>query len=92
MRNIATQLPFQRIHVKPVAGQDVVEGRTQAGEETDARRSQLLCAQLAPGLGQSMIGPGVLISHGQQMVGQGLIHVRGSLGSSVGETLQLHFL
>ncbi|MNL13329.1 hypothetical protein D3C87_1342320 [compost metagenome] len=92
MRIIAAQLPLQGIHVKPVAGQDVVEGGADAGKETDAMRLKIIFAQLAPGLGQPVIGPGVLIRHGQQMMRKRVIHGHSSWVSCLGETFQLHFL
>ncbi|MNV12212.1 hypothetical protein D3C71_1028070 [compost metagenome] len=68
MRVVAAQFALQGVHIKPVTGEDVVEGGADRGEEADPGCAQFLRAQLTPGLGQSVIGPGVLIGHGQQMV------------------------
>ncbi|MNS51709.1 hypothetical protein D3C72_843990 [compost metagenome] len=69
VRFSSAQLALQCIDVEPVAGEDVIEGQTNARKKTHPRRRQIRRTQLRPGLGQAMIGPGILVCHGQQMMG-----------------------
>ncbi|MNC61679.1 hypothetical protein D3C75_1116390 [compost metagenome] len=65
MRQIATHLALKSVDVEPVARQDVIEGGLDARKKAHPPGLEIALAQLGAGLAQTVIGPGVLVGHGQ---------------------------
>jgi hypothetical protein len=74
MRCFAAQLAFERIEIKPVACEDVVQGELDGGEKTDARGLEFGLGQLSASLQQTVVGPAVVIRLAGEVVRKWIVH------------------
>jgi predicted negative regulator of RcsB-dependent stress response len=75
---IAAQAAFEHVDVVPVDREVVVQRVPERREEAHAGRGELGVGELRAGLQQAVVGPRVVVGHGQEVVGK-----RGHAGSSV---------
>ena len=70
----AAQLAFERVEIKPVARQYVVQGELDGGEKADARGLELGLGQLPARFQQAVVGPGVVVRLAGDVVREWIVH------------------
>src|SRR5471030_304503 len=75
MRRVVALLAFERIDVKPVDGQIVVERCLDRRKEAGSRRDEIGLGKQSASLQQAMIRPRAVIGHAQEMAGKQVGHI-----------------